>query len=107
VLSEGAGAVVLEPLEQTVERDTRIYAEVLGYATARSGDDLVRCDTSGSDMARVIATALYQANVPIRRVDYINAHGVGLRDYDVAETNALKRSSRIRPTTSPSVPSSP
>ncbi len=90
VLSEGAGAVVLEPLEQTVERDARIYAEVLGYATARSGDDLVRCDTSGSDMARVIATALYQANVPIRRVDYINAHGVGLRDYDVAETNALK-----------------
>ncbi|HXH11122.1 MAG TPA: beta-ketoacyl-ACP synthase II [Alphaproteobacteria bacterium] len=90
VLSEGAGAVVLEALEQTVEREARIYAEVLGYATARNGDDLVRCDPSGSGMARVIATALYEANVPIRRVDYVNAHGVGLQDYDVAETNALK-----------------
>jgi 3-oxoacyl-[acyl-carrier-protein] synthase II len=90
VLSEGAGAVVLEALEQAEERNARIYAEVLGYATARNGEDLVRCDPSGSGMARVIATALYQANVPIRRLDYINAHGVGLRDYDTAETNALK-----------------
>jgi 3-oxoacyl-[acyl-carrier-protein] synthase II len=90
VLSEGAGAVVLEAFEQAEERNARIYAEALGYATARNGEDLVRCDPSGSGMARVIATALYQANIPIRRVDYINAHGVGLRDYDAAETNALK-----------------
>jgi 3-oxoacyl-[acyl-carrier-protein] synthase II len=90
VLSEGAGAVVLEALEEAEERNARIYAEVLGYATARNGKDLVRCDSSGSGMARVIATALYQANVPTHRVDYINAHGVGLRDYDTAETNAFK-----------------
>jgi 3-oxoacyl-[acyl-carrier-protein] synthase II len=90
VLSEGSGAVVLETLEQAEERNAEIYAEVLGYATARNGDDLVRCDPSGSGMARVIATALFQANVPIRRLDYINAHGVGLRDYDTAETNAFK-----------------
>jgi 3-oxoacyl-[acyl-carrier-protein] synthase II len=90
VLSEGAGAVVLEELAQAEERNAIIYAEVLGYATARDGTDLVRCDRSGSDMARVIESALYQSGLPKHCIDYINAHGVSLRDYDTAETNAIK-----------------
>jgi 3-oxoacyl-[acyl-carrier-protein] synthase II len=90
VLSEGAGAVILETLEQARERDATIYGEVLGFATARDGQDLVRCDVSGSDMARVLEGALYHANLPERCVDYISAHGVSLRDYDTAETNAIK-----------------
>jgi 3-oxoacyl-[acyl-carrier-protein] synthase II len=90
VLSEGAGAVVLEELVQAEERNAPIYAEVLGFGTARDGAELVRCDISGSDMARVIETALYQSSLPKHSIDYINAHGVGLRDYDKAETNAIK-----------------
>ncbi|MBI3329222.1 MAG: beta-ketoacyl-[acyl-carrier-protein] synthase family protein, partial [Nitrospinae bacterium] len=90
VLGEGAGAAVMEVLEQAENRHARIYAEILGYATARDGTDLVRCDLSGSDMARVIEAALYQARLPKQRIDYINAHGIGLRDYDTAETNAIK-----------------
>jgi 3-oxoacyl-[acyl-carrier-protein] synthase II len=90
VLSEGAGAVILESLEHAEERDADIYAEVLGYATARDGADMLRCDLSGADMARVMEVALCQACLPKSRVDYINAHGVGLRDYDTAETAAIK-----------------
>jgi 3-oxoacyl-[acyl-carrier-protein] synthase II len=90
VLSEGAGAVVLEPLEQAAERNARTYAEVLGYATVRDGEELVKCDLSGAGMARVIETALYQSRLPKHRIDYVNAHGVGLRGYDTAETNAIK-----------------
>jgi 3-oxoacyl-[acyl-carrier-protein] synthase II len=90
VLSEGTAAMVLEAWGQAEERNARVYAEVLGYATARHGEDLVRCDPSGAGMARVIAAALYHANVPTHRIDYVNAHGVGLRDYDTAETSALK-----------------
>jgi 3-oxoacyl-[acyl-carrier-protein] synthase II len=90
VLSEGAGAVILETLEQAQERDATIYGEVLGFATARDGQDLVRCDLSGADMARVMEIALYHANLPKHCIDYINAHGVSLRDYDTAETRAIK-----------------
>jgi 3-oxoacyl-[acyl-carrier-protein] synthase II len=90
VLSEGAGAIILETLEQAQEREATIYAEVLGFATARDGVDLVRCDLSGSDMARVMEAALYQASLPKHHIDYINAHGVGLPDYDIAETSAIK-----------------
>jgi 3-oxoacyl-[acyl-carrier-protein] synthase II len=90
VLSEGAGAVVLETLAHAQGRDARIYAEVLGYSTARDGKELLRCDLSGSDQARVIEAALYQARLPKQRIDYINAHGSAIRDYDTAETNAIK-----------------
>jgi 3-oxoacyl-[acyl-carrier-protein] synthase II len=90
VLGEGAGALILESLEHAEEREAEIYAEVLGYATARGGDDMVRCDLSGTDMARVMEIALYQAQLPTSGIDYINAHGVGLRDYDAAETAAIK-----------------
>jgi len=90
VLSEGAGAVILEALEHAEERSAPIYAEVLGYATARNGEDMVRCDLSGADMARVMEIALYQSQLPKSHIDYINAHGVGLRDYDAAETAAIK-----------------
>jgi 3-oxoacyl-[acyl-carrier-protein] synthase II len=90
VLSEGVGAVILESLAHAEERDAEIYAEVLGYATARDSEDMVHCDQSGSDMARVMEMALYQSELPKARIDYINAHGVGLRDYDTAETTAIK-----------------
>jgi 3-oxoacyl-[acyl-carrier-protein] synthase II len=90
VLSEGAGALVLETLDHAEEREAPIYAEVLGVATARDGDDLVHCDLSGAGMARVMDIALYQSQIAKSRIDYINAHGVGLRDYDAAETNAIK-----------------
>ncbi|HEX9871987.1 MAG TPA: beta-ketoacyl-[acyl-carrier-protein] synthase family protein [Candidatus Tectomicrobia bacterium] len=90
VLSEGAGAVVLETLEHAEARQAEFYAEVMGYGTARDGSDLLRCDLSGADMARVMEIALYQAHVPLFQIDYINAHGVGLRDYDAAETAAIK-----------------
>jgi 3-oxoacyl-[acyl-carrier-protein] synthase II len=90
VLSEGAGAVVLETLPHALERNARIYAEVLGCTTAREGPELFRCDLSGSDMARVMEIALYQAGIPKSCIDYINAHGLGLPDYDAAETNAIK-----------------
>jgi 3-oxoacyl-[acyl-carrier-protein] synthase II len=90
VLSEGAGGIVLEALEHAEARRACIYAEVLGFASARDGEELVRCDLSGADMARVMELALYHAGLAPSGIDYINAHGVGLRDYDLAETNAIK-----------------
>ena len=90
VVSEGAGAFILEALDHAEEREATIYAEVLGIATARDGNDLVYCDLNGAGTARVIEIALYQSQLPKSRIDYINAHGVGLRDYDAAETSAIK-----------------
>jgi 3-oxoacyl-[acyl-carrier-protein] synthase II len=90
VLGEGAGALILEEFDQAQRRGATIYAEILGYATAREGQDFVKCDLRGAVTVQVMETALYQAGVSKQRIDYINAHGNGLRDYDTAETNAIK-----------------
>jgi 3-oxoacyl-(acyl-carrier-protein) synthase len=90
VLSEGAGAVVLEDLDQARQRRATIYAEVLGFASAREGTRLVGLHTSGASIARVVANAMQHAGLPAQRFDYISAHGISLRDYDIAETNAIK-----------------
>lgn len=91
VLSEGAGAVLLETFEHAQARQARTYAEILGMASGRDGEDLVRCDPSGAGMAQVMLASLYDANLAPHDIDYINAHGVGLRDYDAAETTAIKQ----------------
>jgi 3-oxoacyl-[acyl-carrier-protein] synthase II len=90
VLGEGAGVLVLEELTQAQERAATIYAEVVGCASAREGEDFVQCDLSGAGMAQVMETALYEARLSKQSIDYISAHGNGLRDYDTAETNAIK-----------------
>jgi 3-oxoacyl-[acyl-carrier-protein] synthase II len=90
VLGEGAGALILENLDQAQERRATIYAEILGYATAREGQDFVKCDLNGTVTIQVMEIALYQAGLSKSGIDYISAHGNGLQDYDTAETNAIK-----------------
>ena len=90
VLSEGCGAMILESLEHAQERNADIYAELLSCAGGRGGMNLVAADLDGNDIAQVMQTALYRAGIPNAYIDYINAHGNGLRDYDTAECNAIK-----------------
>lgn len=90
VLSEGCGAMILESLDHARERNVPIYAELLGCAGGRGGVNLVAADLDGVDIAQVMETALYQAGIAKTQIDYINAHGNGLRDYDTAECNAIK-----------------
>lgn len=90
VLSEGCGAMILESLEHARGRNVPIYAELLGCAGGRGGVNLVAADLDGVDIAQVMETALYQAGIAKTQIDYINAHGNGLRDYDTAECNAIK-----------------
>jgi 3-oxoacyl-[acyl-carrier-protein] synthase II len=90
VLSEGAGALVLERLDRARDRGAEIYAEVRGFASAREGDKMVKNEDDGKGIARVMQSALVNAEMLETDIDYISAHGVGLPDYDVAETNAIK-----------------
>ncbi len=90
VMSEGSGAFVLEDLDHALERGATIYGEVLGVGEGRSGQSEIDCDDSGSDMAGVMQTALYQAKRQGTDIDYVCAHGNGNRRYDIAETRALK-----------------
>jgi 3-oxoacyl-[acyl-carrier-protein] synthase II len=89
VMGEGAGILILEELEQALERGARIYGEIVGYG--------MTCDAyhmtapSGQGATRAIELALKDANVRPDRVDYINAHGTSTPANDTTETKAIKK----------------
>ncbi len=90
ILSEGGGAVVLETAEHAMERGARIYAEVMGYSSTTEAYHLLMSDPGGNELARAFRTALLEAKVSGDEIDYICAHGISNRQYDVAETKAVK-----------------
>lgn len=90
VLSDGAAAVVLETAEHAMQRGGPIYAEVLAYSSATEAHHLIAADATGEELARAFRTALLHSQVGPEEIDYICAHGIGNRQYDIAETNAVK-----------------
>ncbi len=91
VLSEGAGAVVLEDLDSAVARGADIYAEVLGFASRSEAGDMINTDPAGVEISKAMFGALTRAMVLPEEVDYVHAHGSGFPAGDVADTNAIKR----------------
>jgi 3-oxoacyl-[acyl-carrier-protein] synthase II len=90
VMSEGAGAVVLEDLEHARARGAMIYGEILGYGA--SADAYRITDTHPSGLGAVLAAkgALEDAGLHPEDIEYINAHGTSTAQNDVTETRAIK-----------------
>jgi len=91
LVSEGAGILVLEPLERALVRGAPIYAEVLGYGLTCDGYHMTTPHPDGIGVSAAIEAALRDAGVRPDSVDYISAHGTGTPTNDVAETIAIKR----------------
>ena len=91
VLGEGAGALILEELSFARDRGAHVYAEVAGFASAGEGTDMRRSDLTGTALASAMERAISSAGMTPREIDYINAHGSSLPDYDYCDTNAIKK----------------
>ncbi len=91
VLGEGAGILVLEELEHAKKRGAEIYAEVLGLGSSFDAHAVTKPDPDARGAARAISSALKEARIDHRDVDYINAHGTSTRLNDEMETKAVKR----------------
>jgi 3-oxoacyl-[acyl-carrier-protein] synthase II len=90
VMSEGAGAVVLETLEGARARGAIILGEVLGYGD--SADAYRITDTHPEAEGAILAMrgALDDAGLSAEAVEYVNAHGTSTTINDVTETRAIK-----------------
>jgi 3-oxoacyl-[acyl-carrier-protein] synthase II len=91
VMSEGAGILVLEEVEQARKRGAKIYAEVIGYGANADAYHMTAPSPEGEGAARCIRLALRSGGIDPLEVDYINAHGTSTPYNDATETHAIKR----------------
>ena len=91
ILSEGAGVVVLERLDEARERGAKIYAEFLGHASSSDAFHVAVPDPEGAGAIRAMKWSLADANVDLDKVGYINAHGTSTPTNDATETYAIKK----------------
>ena len=88
---EGAGIVVLEPLDGARKRGARIYAEVVGYGLSCDAHHMTAAHPLGEGAVRAMQSALNESGTKPEEVGYISAHGTGTPTNDRLETIAVKR----------------
>ena len=88
VIGEGAGTLILEEYERAKARDAKIYAEIAGFATNTDGTHIT--NPNKDMMAEVMRQSLNCAGVSAKEIGYVNAHGTGTVNGDIAESLATE-----------------
>lgn len=89
VRAEGAGMVLLKPLDQALSDDDPIIAVIRGSAVNQDGHSQGLTAPNGPAQERVMKKALKHAGVKPEEVSYIEAHGTGTPLGDPIEVHAL------------------
>ncbi|MHB8535528.1 MAG: beta-ketoacyl-[acyl-carrier-protein] synthase family protein [Sulfuricaulis sp.] len=87
----GAAVLVLEELEYAQRRGATIMAELIGFAETFDAHSIMSLAPGGEQIERMIRTVLDDAQLSVRDVDYINAHGTGTKNNDETEAQVIER----------------
>jgi nodulation protein E len=88
ILGEGAGILVIEPLEAAQARGAKIYAEIVGFGMSADAHHITNPSHEGA--ARAMRAALRNADLLPEQIGYINAHGTGTLTNDPMEALAIR-----------------
>lgn len=90
VIGEGSAILALESLEHAQARGARILAEVSGYGSSNDAFHISAPAENGAGAAACMRSALDNASLDLKSIDYINAHGTSTLLNDKSETAAIK-----------------
>ncbi len=91
VLGEGAGALILEEYEHAINRNAKIYAEVVGGGMSADAYHITAPHPEGAGAISVMNNALLDAGINSDVIDYINVHGTSTPLGDISEMKAIKK----------------
>ena len=87
---EGAAVLVIESEEHAAKRGAKILARLTGWGGSCDAYHATAPHPDGAGALAAMQAALRCANLPASAIDYVNAHGTGTRENDIAESKAMK-----------------
>lgn len=90
VLGEGAGVLVIERLGHALRRGAKIYAEVTAGRMLAEAHHVTGLDAESDALTHLIRITLQSAELEPSDIGYINAHGTGTVQNDLAEMRAIR-----------------
>jgi 3-oxoacyl-[acyl-carrier-protein] synthase II len=90
VLGEGAGILVLEPLERVLAQGRTPLAELLGWGFSADAHHITAPDATGRGALLAMERAVSRAGFGLDKVDYVCGHGTGTQANDEMEVKALR-----------------
>jgi len=90
ILGEGAAIVILESLESAKRRGAEPLAEVIGYGSSSDAFRVTDMHEEGRGAVQAINSAIKDAGIDKKDIDYISTHGTSTIENDSIETKAIK-----------------
>ena len=90
VVGEGAGVLVLEEYEHAKKRGAPILAEYLGGAVSTDAYHITSPREDGAGVASCMETAIADAGIDKKDINYINAHATATSVGDLCEVRGIR-----------------
>ena len=90
VMGEGAGVLVMETLENAIERGATPIVELVGYGSTADANHITQPAPEGEGAARAMKIAIKKGGLQPDEIGYVNAHGTSTPLNDKYETMAMK-----------------
>ena len=91
VMGEGGGALILEDLEHALNRNAKIYAEIIGVGLSADAHHITAPHPDGAGAVLAMEMAIGNSDIDAVDVDYVNMHGTSTPLGDIGETIAIKK----------------